>query len=271
MDFMQKNICNFIPYHKDYHSIHTINFVLETKQQLFTSLKSQAIYKLHYVCGGSGNLHITGKVIPLSKGDIFFTFPAMPFCIESVENFSYMYISFLGNRTNLIMEKLKISNYNFLFHDCEEIYEFWKKGLNSNPDISDLITESILLYTFSFIGNRLLPAGNKSERKGNAALIIKKYIDDNFFVSKLSLEVISNELSYSPKYISTVFKKNFGIGIIEYLNTIRIQHACTLIRQGFTSIYDISVQCGYSEPQYFSKIFKKKLGVVPSEYIKDYE
>ncbi|MBO7208706.1 MAG: helix-turn-helix transcriptional regulator [Clostridia bacterium] len=68
-----------------------------------------------------------------------------------------------------------------------------------------------------------------------------------------------------------IFKKTFNIGMSEYINTIRIQHSCTLMNQGFTSISDISNQCGYSDPQYFSKVFKKRMGMLPGEYIKSIE
>ena len=97
---------------------------------------------------------------------------------------------------------------------------------------------------------------------------IQKYIDDNFFNQKLSLEMISKSLSYSPKYISSVFKKKFNVGITEYLNTIRIQNACTLMKQGFTSISDVSNQCGFADAQYFSKVFKQRTGLSPKAYIK---
>lgn len=264
---MDKNICHFIPYHKDYHSIHTINFVLETNEQIYSSLKSQSVYKIHFVCSGKGNLHTSGKTLSLSKGDVFFTFPATPYCIESVENFTYMYISFLGSRANMIMDSLKISSLNFFFNGCEEIYEFWKNGLDTSPETADLIAESILLYSFYYIGKKIIPPETKNNLKKDIALIIKKYIDDNFSQSKLTLENISNELSYSPKYISSIFKKRFNVGIAEYLNTIRIQNACTLIRQGFTSISDVSYRCGYSDPQYFSKVFKQKIGFSPKAYI----
>lgn len=263
---MDMNICHFIPYHKDYHSIHTINFVLETKPQKDTSLKSQSVYKMYYVCSGSGFIHTLGKIQPLSAGDVFFTFPAAPFCIESAEDFSYMYISFLGSRAYMIMEKLKVSNHNFLFTDCAEVYDFWKKGFDIDSELTDLIRESILLYTFSFLGNKTLTFQSKN-KPNNAALLIKKYVDDNFTNVDFSLNRISNELSYNKKYISTVFKKNIGIGIVAYLNTIRIQHACTLIRQGFTSVCDIAACCGYADPQYFSKVFKGKMGVSPGVYI----
>jgi len=265
---MDNNICHFIPYHKDYHSIHTINFVLETKQQPYSLLKSQAVYKIHFVCNGKGNLHIAGKIFPLSQGDVFFTFPAIPFFIESVEDFSYMYISFLGSRANMIMDNLKISSQNFFFSGCQEIYEFWKNGLGTKPEIADLIAESILLYSFYFLGDKIIPLNTKNNLNGNVALTIKKYIDDNFSQTKLTLEMMSKELSYSPKYISSIFKKKFNVGINEYLNTIRIQNACTLMQHGFTSIADVSSQCGYTDSQYFSKVFKQKIGVSPKAYIK---
>ena len=265
---MDNNICHFIPYHKDYHSIHTINFVLETKPQSYTFLKSQSVYKIHFVRSGKGNLHISGKTLPLTQGDIFFTFPAVPFCIESVEDFTYMYISFLGSRANMIMDNLKISPQNFLFNDCNEIYSFWKKGLNSNTETADLIAESILLYSFYFLGNKIIHLESRTNLSGNEALIIKKYIDDNFSHPKLSLEAISHELSYSPKYISSTFKKQFNVGISDYLKIIRIQNACTLLKQGFTSISDVANQCGYTDPLYFSKVFKQKIGVSPKSYIK---
>lgn len=264
---MQENICHFIPYHKDYHSIHTINFVLETKPQIYDSLKSQSVYKMYYVCNGTGFIHTPGRVQPLSEGDIFFTFPAAPFCIESGADFSYMYISFIGSRANMIMQKLKISKNNFLFSDCAKAYDFWKSGIGVNSELTDLISESILLYTFFFLGSKMLTF-EPGSRQNSAAQVIKKYVDDNFSVAGLSLESISDELSYNKKYISSVFKKDYGVGLVEYLNTIRIQHSCTLIKQGFTSVCDIAAYCGYSDPQYFSKVFKQKMGLSPSEYIR---
>ena len=264
---MIENICCFIPYHKDYQSIHTINLVLETKPQIYNSFEAEAVYKVHYVCGGSGFLHTLGTVHPLSAGDVFFTFPGTPFYIESKTDFSYMYISFLGARANMIMEKLKISNSNCYFPECSEIFEFWKNAFNTNQELTDLISESVLLYTFSYIGNRILTFDENMHKTEKAFLIIKKYIDDNFTNSALTLSSISKELLYNPKYISGLLKKKMNIGLVEYINTIRIQYACTLINQGFTSVKEIAALSGYRDALYFSKVFKKKMGVSPKQYI----
>ncbi len=230
---MEEPICHFVPYHQDYHSIHTINYVLEIEQQPYSLPKPQSVYKMHFVCSGKGYLHTEKHTHQLSFGDMFFTFPAVPFCIESEENFAYMYISFLGSRANMIMDNLKISPQNYLFHGCQEIYEFWKKGLKAHSDMTDLISESILLYSFFFLGEKIIPLIQKNHLNDDISLKIKKYIDDNFSKPKLTLDFISKELSYSPKYISSAFKKRFNLGIIEYLNIIRIQNACTMMQQGF--------------------------------------
>ena len=263
---MEQNICHFIPFHKDTNSIHTINFVLETELQQYNHLKSESVYKMYYVCSGQGYIHTPGKITPLTQGDLFFTFPAASFAIESKEDFTYMYISFVGLRGNMIMESLNINNNNFLFHNANELQEFWEKGISTSSKVVKLISESVLLYSFSFLGSRLLPDDDKPKQH-NSIDLIKKYIDDHFTEHNFSLSNMSRELSYNKKYISHVFKKHFGIGIIEYLNTVRIQNACTMIEQGFTSVNDIADRCGYLDAQYFSKIFKTKMGIVPTQYI----
>lgn len=264
---MLENVCRFIPHHSDYHSIHTINFVFETENRVPLSLKSCGLYRIHYVCEGNGELHFPGRVVHLCKGDIFFTFPDTVFFIKEVENFSYMYISFLGSRASMIMDKLGISSSDFIIKDCHEVADFWKNGIGMADDVSEWMTESILLYTFSYLGKKRLVANRSLNEKSNASFEIKKFIDDNFTNEKFSLAFIGEYLSYSPKYISTVFKKAFKIGICDYIATVRIQHACALINQGFMGISDIASQCGYGDSQYFSKVFKRKMGISPKMYI----
>jgi len=262
-----ENICHFIPYHKDYYSIHTIHFVLENKKMPRSALKTESVYKMHYVARGNGFLHVFGKIVPLSEGDIFFTFPTMPFCIESGKDFSFMYISFVGSRGNMLMEKLGISPQNLVFSGCDEVFDTWKRGIDTSSAMMDLVSESVLLYTFAFLGRKLLGEEEGAKKENTVALTVKKYIDDHFTEGELSLDRIAAEIRYNSKYISSAFKKYFGVGIAEYLNTIRIQHSCTLMRQGVTSIKDIASMCGYGDPHYFAVVFKKKMEMSPTAYI----
>lgn len=265
---MLENICHFIPYRNDYNSLHTINFVLETETIQYSGIKPCCVYRVYYIKDGTGKLHTHGKVIPLKKNDVFIVFPDFAHSIESEDNFSFMYISFLGSRANMILDKLKITTANFFFENCSEILKFCEYGINTAGENSDWIAESVLLFTFSCLSQTLFPSETRKKEKNNVPFIIKKFIDDNFSDSNLSLAHISSNISYSPKYISGIFKKEFKIGINEYINALRIQHACTLMNQGFTSITDISAQCGFEDPQYFSKVFKAKMEIPPKEYLR---
>lgn len=261
------NICKFIPAHHSVDVINTINFVYETKEQVFDKLKISAVYIMHYVTEGKGWLHMVSGKYELHAGDIFFVLPAVPYYIESQENFKYLYISYIGIRANMLMERLKIDSRNLLFKGFQNLHEFWRNALEiSDLGNIDMLSESVLLYTFSVIENEIMETDYLA-KSTNGVLLIKKYIDENFSDSDMSLEKISREFSYNKKYISTTFKKQMKTGISKYLNTIRIQNACTLIEQGFTCVKDIAFLCGYTDQMYFSKIFKNKIGVSPREHM----
>lgn len=261
---MRDNICRFLPNDENLNDINILNFVYETKKQTYTGLKYETMYKVHLVMKGTGRFYVLGNTYDLKSGDVFFTFPTMSYAIESGTDFEYMYISYLGLRINKLMDKLNINPKNFLFRNFNELIPFWKKSIIDNNSILNLRCEGILLYTFSLLGEQVLI---RQKEDSDTILLIKKYIDENFSDKTLSLEMISAEFSYNPKYISTVFKKNFHVGISQYITTLRVQQACTLMEQGFTSVKDIAFQCGFSQPFYFSKVFKTKMGISPKEYM----
>ena len=264
---MRDNICHFIPYRKEYDSIHTINFVLESKERMLDKLKAESVYKIYYVNSGYGFIHTSGRVSELFEGDIFFTFPAMPFCIESGTDFSYTYISFLGTRANMILDMYNICSDNFIFRDFKELKNHWQNCFEFGSELSDMSSESALLYAFACIGKRLAVEGSYERKKEETVSLVKKYIDDNFCDADMSLEKIGKSVNYNEKYISSLFKSYLKIGITDYVNTLRMQYACTLMQQGYRSIKDISNMCGYADQNYFSRVFKKRMGVSPREYI----
>lgn len=265
----RENICHFIPIDTDRGQLDALNFVLETQPQVFTTLKTEAVYKMHLVCGGKGKLHTLGRITPLGAGDIFFTFPAEAFAIETEKDLEYMYISFLGSRGNQLLEKLHIDRHHFIYHGFSSLKSFWQNSIELDSPLAALTAESVLLHSFSYLAKA--EGEQKSLSKGQAWAQIKKYLDDHFTDTALSLHTMGEALGYHPKYISSVFKKHTGFGVSEYLHSLRIQHGCTLIAQGFTSIGDISVQSGFSDPQYFSKVFKRLMGLTPGQYIRQHK
>lgn len=93
------------------------------------------------------------------------------------------------------------------------------------------------------------------------ACIQKRYGEE-----ELGTSMVARYVNLSPSWLSTKFKEEVGIGISEYLNSVRIQRARELLQSGDCMIYEVSEQVGFASSQYFSKIFKQITGMTPNEY-----
>lgn len=262
------NICRFIPNNPVPDSIQIINFVYETQWINNNTPRISSVYAVHYVTEGRATVQCESMRREVARGDVFFVFPSVPYIIEGDENFKYLYVSFIGIRANMLAERLGINRKNFVFEDFCEIEDYWKDGINAPNALIDLYGESVLMYTLVKIGERTaISEEQQTGEMANRFLLVKKYIDDNFSDCGFSLDQVSKRFSYNKKYLSGAFKKHFKIGITEYINTMRINHACVLMDQNYTSVSDIAYLCGYEDPMYFSRVFKKRMCMSPREYM----
>jgi hypothetical protein len=57
--------------------------------------------------------------------------------------------------------------------------------------------------------------------------------------------------------------------IKEVLNSIKIRHACALMKRGCHTISEVASSCGFSSTSYFCKVFKRTTNLSPMEFIKN--
>jgi YesN/AraC family two-component response regulator len=67
-------------------------------------------------------------------------------------------------------------------------------------------------------------------------------------------------------YISHLFKKQMGIGIVDYINRFRIEKAKELLIDPRLKLNDIAEILGYANDAAFIRVFKKYEGVTPGRY-----
>lgn len=267
--YLNQNICKFLPKFDNYNFFNIINLVYETKCKSTSNKHTQATHRIYLVTQGEGVFHNDRGSEPLRRGDILVMPPAKMLAIDNVNRLRYIYISYLGVRANLLAEDYKIDACGAVFHGYERLIPMWQSAFDTQREvtkITNLFCESIVLYTFAEIGRELF-AANMPKSPDSAAERIKDLIDERFTESDLNLESIADALCYHPKYVSSVFSKAFNVRIGDYIRTLRIQHACTLMEQGLTSLKNISVLCGYEDSLYFSSVFKKQMGLSPKEHI----
>ena len=102
-------------------------------------------------------------------------------------------------------------------------------------------------------------------RKKQLAEDICGYITQNYGNQLLSLNLIADEFKMSKSYLSTFFKEQTGEHLSHYIETVRINHACELLRKGDLNIDAIAAECGYNSAISFRRAFKRLKDINPSE------
>lgn len=91
---------------------------------------------------------------------------------------------------------------------------------------------------------------------------------ENCFAEDISMERLIDISHYSQRHFIRLFSEAYGIPPQKYLTSIRMRHACSLLKDTEMNVTEICVQCGFNDPNYFSRIFKKNMGITPLQYRK---
>ncbi len=100
------------------------------------------------------------------------------------------------------------------------------------------------------------------------SLLVQKVLTqiDSDLTADLSLNSQARLLNVNSSYLSTLFKKETGSTLTEYVNGKRIKHAVSLLNTTSMQIQAIAQYCGIPDVNYFTKTFKKYIGTTPKEY-----
>lgn len=99
-----------------------------------------------------------------------------------------------------------------------------------------------------------------------AIAAIKSYIEENYANPLLSLKEISDYVHISTSRLCTIFKRDTGATINQYLTEIRMEKARKYLKNSRYNVVDICQMTGYKDSSYFGKIFRRYFNMSPLEY-----
>ncbi len=143
-------------------------------------------------------------------------------------------------------------------------------------DVNDLIyfsydyndLRSAIIYEIDKIFNYTDGRQMKGNRKKALSEEVKQYLDKHF-VEQITFKEFHDKFGYNEKYITSLFKEQYGISPSRYVLERRIELAKKLlVQKPDILLKDISEIVGYSDSLYFSRVFKTSVGVSPSAYVK---
>jgi len=107
----------------------------------------------------------------------------------------------------------------------------------------------------------------KHSIKQYSPLVQKAVIQiDTDLSGDLSLKTLAETQKVNASYLSTLFKKETGQTLTDYVNQKRVRLATRLLSTTKLQIQTIARHCGIPDVNYFTKIFKKYIAMTPKEY-----
>ena len=121
--------------------------------------------------------------------------------------------------------------------------------------------KSILYDIFYLFSDNRTESPETKKIKPSIDYLYSSYMSEEFSIDKMiSLSFLS------PAYFRRIFREIYSTTIAKYINSLRVEHAKSLISSRKYSICEIASLSGFSDEKYFSRVFKKLTGITPTEY-----
>ncbi|MCI0767800.1 helix-turn-helix domain-containing protein [Bacillus sp. TL12] len=95
--------------------------------------------------------------------------------------------------------------------------------------------------------------------------ICQDYIFNHLYTD-ITLSKLADILNMNPRYLSSLFKKEVGIPLSEYIQRTRVEEAKNLMLFTNYSLSEIYTLLNFQDQSYFTKVFKKFTGMTPKQF-----
>ena len=106
----------------------------------------------------------------------------------------------------------------------------------------------------------------KSVRPSSLIYAVKEYVTMHLSDVELTLAGTAEKSYLNSSYLSRIFKKEIGVSFVEYVNSLRIEKAKSLLEETDLKIYEVAERVGTGNANYLGILFKKAVGCTPYEY-----
>lgn len=226
------------------------------------------------VMGGSVEITVDGVTETARSGDIAVITPYRTHSFKTpdtceiwigVISLDFVYDFFSG-------DNLYISGKRAVFTPSASLFAYFTEHLPQQYEtphtlVGDEMTyRSIkaLVYPIFEEYMRLVPL-EKKDLKNTALASVLLYLSEHF-EENVSLMSVASALGYTSTYVSHCISVIPNMNFRKLLNSLRLDKAKVLIREGKLRMLDVAIECGFSGERSFNRAFLEIIGMTPSEY-----
>lgn len=258
--------------HQTFHFSKNNTFYIKRHQGKTAPHWHGAVEFLYFLKGGL-EVSINGQTYIPKEGDLIVVNSSMLHSTKITGEPDYYFLIasedfFINN--NLYSSKT-IFTPQIHTNKSKEIFEKIIFESEKGDDFSNVLITAYLMELFTYLNRNHLKSDNSSvsvnSKKISMVREVMNYLQEHF-TEDVSVDEISETLSYSRSYLSHAFKEITGHSLMEYVNLLRCQRARNMILDN-CSIKEASIACGFNDVSYFTRTFKKTMGTLPSKINKE--
>jgi AraC-like DNA-binding protein len=145
-----------------------------------------------------------------------------------------------------------------------ELPHLWRR-LDLVVDLASCIVESIGIPVGRY---RTRPGAQFSTWNGAMSSLVRTVIAqvNRHYAEEISVAEIAAQQKCNADYLSRVFKRTVGFGVIEYLHRVRVDHARRLLLTDRFTIGEVGHLVGFPDQSHFGKVFRRMVGLTPQAF-----
>lgn len=233
-------------------------------------------YLLLVVEFGSGTVNVEGREYDLKTGDVAFIDCSKPYSHSTCnELWTISWCHFNGPSMTAIYAKYQQRSGKPVFQSGADYVMLLHKLYNvakSDSYVRDMRISTLLSEMLEHVMEDCWCEEQLATPLGKASIdiaAIKAYLDEHY-AEKITLDGLGSPFFINRAYLSRVFKRQYGINLMDYLTIVRISKVKELLRFGMdgrvAKLGEIAELTGFSSEQHLSARFKCIEGCSPSEY-----
>ena len=94
---------------------------------------------------------------------------------------------------------------------------------------------------------------------------VLRYIHEHI-ADRIDVEDLADMASITKTYFIRLFKQEFGLSPVQYINLKKVERAQLLLYTTDCSVKEVAYKLGFSDHSYFIRLFHKVAGITPQEY-----
>ena len=130
-----------------------------------------------------------------------------------------------------------------------------------NPYLQSLAVSLYFLLMCSFSNGK---SGTSNSKEKNTFFRILEYVNTNY-TNDITVQSIAASLYLSRNTASSIFSKYSGTTLNAYINTLRINKANQLMKQG-CNITEAALESGFQSIRNFNIVYKRITGLTPTQH-----